>query len=155
MMCTIGSERIQAQPIRHAGKSHTIFKIYPSISTKKPTHTFKWRNLNLQCRVFNCQWMGHDNSQWMGNGLNCQCKGNLNWPHMGNASLPIHAPFIIGQLLKMIQLAIHGPFSLPINWEFYSLPIHWELSWPIQGPVYCHCPFMGLGACAVALPVVC
>ena len=51
----------------------------------------------------------------------------------------------------MIQLAIHGPFSLPIHWQFYSLPIHWELSLPIQGPVSCHCPFMGLGACAVVL----
>ena len=69
---------------------------------------------------------------------------------MGNASLPIHAPFIIGKSWEMIQLAIHGPFSSPIHWQFYSLPIHWQSSWPIQGPVYCHCPFMGLGACAIA-----
>ena len=68
---------------------------------------------------------------------------------MGNESFPIHAPFIIGQSWGMIPWAIHAPFSFPIHWEFCSLPIHGESPWPIQGPVYCHGPFMGLGACAV------
>jgi len=71
---------------------------------------------------------------------------------MGNESFPIHAPFIIGQSWGMIPWAIHAPFSFPIHWEFCSLPIHGESPWPIQGPVYCHGPFMGLGACAVAPP---
>ena len=68
---------------------------------------------------------------------------------MGNESFPIHAPFIIGQSWGMIPWAIHAPFSFPIHWEFCSLPIHGESPWPIQGPVYCHGPFIGLGACAV------
>jgi hypothetical protein len=82
---------------------------------------------SLGAKFIDCPFIGNYNCQCMGNGLNCQFKGNINWPHMGNDSFPIHGPFIIGQSLEMIQLAIHGPFSLPIDWGLYSLPIYWEL----------------------------
>ena len=74
---------------------------------------------SLGAKFIDCPFIGNYNCQYMGNGLNCQFKGNINWPHMGNDSFPIHGPFIIGQSLEMIQLAIHGPFSLPIDWEVY------------------------------------
>jgi hypothetical protein len=62
-------------------------------------------------------WLGNHHGQYMGNGLNCQIKGNINGSQSGNESFPIHAQFIIGKSWEIIRLAIHDPFSLPIDWE--------------------------------------